>query len=109
MRLLHIDRVLILDTLLVEHLKSALSNRRGDDGRQLEVVSHAPSYDFDRMQSIFPPLTRPNSPRKKWFPRTACFPRGARPGLITAPRLAQLPDYPDQWELTQIATVDMHR
>jgi hypothetical protein len=39
-------------TWLVRRLKSALSDRRGNNGRQLEVVSHAPPYNFDRLTPV---------------------------------------------------------
>jgi hypothetical protein len=55
MHLLHIIGVLFLGTLLLERPKSALSDRGGNNGRQLEVVSHAPSYNFDRLQPILSP------------------------------------------------------
>jgi hypothetical protein len=52
MCLLHIIGVLSLGTLLVRRLKPARSNRRGDNSRQLEVVSHAAPYNFDRLTAF---------------------------------------------------------
>jgi hypothetical protein len=53
MYLLHIVEVLLLRrTLLALRLKPALSNRCGNNGRQLEVVSHAPPNNFDRLTPV---------------------------------------------------------
>jgi hypothetical protein len=73
--------------LLVQRLKSALSDRRGNNGRQLEVVSHAPPitsiarhfplsrFDRHRFGWSFSEtyVKEPNFQRKRWFPRIACF------------------------------------
>jgi hypothetical protein len=56
MCLLRIIGILSLGTLLVQRFNSALSNRGGNNRRQLKVVSHAAPYKFDRLTPVDSPL-----------------------------------------------------
>jgi hypothetical protein len=103
MRLLRIIAVPSLGALLLQRPKFALSNRGGNNARQLEVVSHAVPFDFDRAKAFDNRVTMRSCfgayeaelRKRKMVPADCVF----------FPRLA---DYLERWEPTNTGAVDRH-